>query len=91
MVLRTSKISNAAVSALKGIEFINNTHFIVTGYDQRLTLWRYVDNEDPHWIKIDDAPIDVGDVNCLALCSVGNDQHIIAIGGAGVEILSLAL
>ena len=88
-VRKTCKIQNAAVSALKGIEFIDNVHFIVTGYDQRLTLWRL--SVHYNWIKVDDAPIDIGDVNCLAQCDVRYGQHVIAVGGAGVEMVSLSL
>jgi WD40 repeat protein len=87
--LNSCKVQNAAVSALKGIEFMSHDLFVVTGYDQRLSLWRH--SAGFVWSKLDDVPIDVGDVNCLAASLKRNSQHVIAVGGAGVEMLSLSI
>jgi WD domain, G-beta repeat len=88
----TSRVNEASLSALKGIEMISDNLFAVTGYDQRLSFWRY--DEDLPMVKVYETPINVGDVNCFSKCTFGGTRRrrqLIAVGGAGVEIVSLQL
>lgn len=87
-VLRTSWAKEAAMSALKGVEFVDERHLVATGYDQRLSVWHC---DDHVLVKLVDVAVDIGDVNCLAHCIIGNGNHLVAVGGAGVELLSIVL
>jgi len=87
-VLHTCRAENAAISALKGVKFIDDEHIVATGYDQRISVWE-VGEANAELSLVADAAVDIGDINCLAHCEIGNNRHALAIGGAGVELLSV--
>lgn len=85
------KVEQASASALKGVHWIDETHFVSVGYSQRLELWQYGRQSMDRVASID---AEVGDVCCLAACheTRGGDEHfIMAVGGAGVEFFSLPI
>lgn len=86
LMVTKSYFDNAALSALKGVKLIQHNQIVTTGYDQRLSLWSY---DDDKLVPKKMVPIDIGDVNCLASCELENGKHIFAVGGAGIEIVSL--
>ena len=87
-VLHTCRAENAAISALKGVAFIDDEHIVATGYDQRISVWE-VGEANAELSLVADAAVDIGDINCLAHCEIGNNRHALAIGGAGVDLLSV--
>ena len=61
-------------------------HIVATGYDQRMTVWRLEENSantGTELALVTGASIDVGDINCLAHCNMGNGKHTVVAGGAG--------
>jgi len=85
-ITATSRAPDAAISALKGVKFIADHYLVATGYDQRMSVWRVADGEI---IFVTDTAVDIGDINCLAHVYVGSGKHLLAAGGAGVELLSM--
>jgi WD40 repeat protein len=86
------KVKNAALSALKGIHFIANNLVVVTGYDQKISLWRYISNKS--LVKVHECATDIGDVNCFSICSIGGTHRcsqLLVVGGAGLEVLQLRI
>jgi hypothetical protein len=77
---------NAALSALKGVSLIQHNRIVATGYDQQLCIWGYDDNV---LAPLSELPIDIGDINCLTSYGIGHDKHLLAVGGAGIEIIAL--
>ena len=78
----------AALSAIRGINWIDGNRFVTTGYDQRLTLWQW--ENDGSINKHEDIFVDVGDINCLACSTNRQDgKYEIAIGGVGIEFFSV--
>eukprot|EP00934_Nitzschia_sp_Nitz4_P000719 Nitzschia sp. Nitz4//scaffold338_size18487//3825//6554//NITZ4_008787-RA/size18487-processed-gene-0.11-mRNA-1//-1//CDS//3329548332//719//frame0 len=96
----------ASFSALKGIASIEHSgsHGIVaTGYTQHLSYWQFVssstadtssnkqsDKNIQSLVCGENVPVDVGDVNCLAVYQDGVDSILVAVGGLGVELFKLA-
>ena len=78
----------SCLSAVKGVEWINDSLFATAGYDQRLALWHWDGGGSVKLVSC--ASTGIGDVNCLASISDGCNQ-LLAIGGAGVELYTLAL
>ena len=54
-------VNNAAFSALKGIQFITNDLVVTTGYDQKISVWRFVGKKQ--LVKVHECTTDIGDVN----------------------------
>ena len=92
----------ASSSALKGIKTVvddeGNCRLYAVGYDQRLSVWTIdtlamTQKKSTSLKFISSAPIDIFDVNCLDVCKIkfkNNDcREIIAIGGEGVELISM--
>jgi WD40 repeat protein len=85
--LQTScTLKNAGWSAIRGIRVVDDGYFLSTGYDQRLKLWSY-DDEDVHLDKV--LNVGIGDVNCLAVCP-SQSSYVVAVCGSGVEIFNIS-
>jgi hypothetical protein len=69
---------------------MDDYHLAATGYDQRISIWR-LGKRNAKLSLIADAAVDIGDINCLAYCDAGMGKHLLAAGGAGVEMLSVFL
>jgi len=78
-------IPGAALSALRGIHWLNDNHILATGYDQRLSVWELL----PTVRETAILQTDVGDVNSLAYVQRHGSQSLAAVVGAGVELFSL--
>ena len=77
----------ASFSAVKGVRWIDRHNLVATGYDRRLTLWRY---EFPSLTQLAVKPVGVGDVNCLAYSKHSRYRAgVAAVCGAGVELFSI--
>ena len=86
------KVSDAALSALKGIQFITTNLVVATGYDQKISVWRCIDEKS--LTKVHECATDVGDVNCFSACVIGGTNicsHLLVVGGAGIEVLKLQI
>jgi hypothetical protein len=86
-MLRLLWAKEASISAFKGIEFIDEDRFVVSGYDQRLSLWQVED--DTRMNRLICVPVDIGDVNSFTMCKSHDGQYVIGVAGAGVEIFTL--
>jgi hypothetical protein len=85
-ILQLNRAKEAALSAIKGVAFVDHEHIVVTGYDQRLAVWSCNDGLG----LLADEAVDIGDINCLATCfRPDQGDFLVAVGGAGVEILSI--
>jgi WD40 repeat protein len=83
-ILQLNRAKEAALSAIKGVAFIDREHFVLAGYDQRLAVWSCNDG------LLADEAVDIGDINCLATCfRPDQGDFLVAVGGAGVECLSI--
>ena len=85
-------VKDAALSALKGVQFITNNLVVATGYDQKISVWRCLEKEPLE--KVHEGTTDIGDVNCFSACSIGGTRrcsHLLVVGGAGLELLQLRL
>jgi len=86
-VQRSATARSASQSAIRGISWIDDTHLIATGYDQRLKLWEL---SFPSLRCVSCEIVEgVGDINCLAHNCSTNGRHILAVGGAGIALFSL--
>jgi WD40 repeat protein len=74
----------ASLSAMKGVEWTSNHTLVTVGYDQRVVHWNIADEIVPLSV----TPVSIGDVNCLGKCR-GPRRTVVAVGGAGVELLCL--
>ena len=83
---RKTTRSEASLSALKGVEWIDEVSFATVGYDQQLKFWSWLDLEVIECLQ--SSPTGVGDVNCFAFCEAGSKKSF-AVGGAGVELFSV--
>ena len=79
----------ASRSALRGLRPVGNNHFVTVGYAGRITLWSY-HNESIDQVR--ELSVCVGDVNCLSCTAVHGAEvtrYLLAVGGAGVELILL--
>lgn len=76
IVERTGHRSEACLSAIKGVHWIDDKHIVVSGYDQRVSIW-----EAASLSKKAEAFSSIGDINCLAFA-----DNLVAVGGSGVEL-----
>ena len=89
-VERCSATKEAGYSAIKGVRWIDECRLLSTGYDQRLSVWRYA---YPSLTLVESSRVDVGDVNSLALGidngGTGCQGYTAAVCGSGVEFVSV--
>jgi hypothetical protein len=87
------KVKEASASALKGVHWIDGTHFVFVGYSQQVELWRYGYGEQQSVARVASTDTGVGDVCCLAACGYDSrgGEVVMAVGGAGVEFFSLPI
>lgn len=85
-ILSKTLSAEADVSALKGVQFINQTKFISVGYGQKMLMWSWSRSNGNQLLGA--ICVDVCDVNCLAFCRM-RDRAIAAAGGEGLEIIEV--
>jgi WD40 repeat protein len=86
-VLRLLWAKDASMSAFKGIEMIDEDRFVVSGHDQRLSLWQVEDDAKMNHLLSE--PVDIGDINSFSMCKSHDGQYFIGVAGAGVELFTL--
>lgn len=74
----------SSMSAVKGVGFIDNSHIAISGYDQQLSVWRC---DGDCLVSKATIAVDIGDINCLSATTLDDGNHLVAVGGAGVELL----
>jgi WD40 repeat protein len=82
----------ASFSAIKGVaQFLSKgKRFILTvGYSQQLAVWSCGEIEGSNLQLEHHVPVDLGDVNCLAVDDRLCSECLLAVGGLGMETFAL--
>ena len=89
-ILSSALLANACESAARGLSWMGDGHVCVTGYDQRLLVYK-LDYPRLHCRAQHD--ILIGDVNCLS--AVQNktpcDSYLVVVAGSGLELFSIKI
>lgn len=81
-------VREASRSAVKGIAWLDQSHFASTGYDQKICVWKYTLGSIAKKCSLH---VDIGDVNCLAHFQLQSTECTLGIAGAGIELITFNL
>jgi hypothetical protein len=90
-------LSEASFSAVKGVSFLSlsGKQFVLSvGYSQQLCLWSVNNDKSSTLPRVKSrAPVDLGDVNSMSICTAASDNQgcecWVAVCGMGVEMFRI--
>jgi WD40 repeat protein len=89
---RVQKIPGASCSAIKSVSHVTmeeEKYILSAGYSQTLSLWQMTEDGNTKPGVLSTVRIDLGDVNCMAVCRPSEVVAWVAACGMGVEMFKL--
>jgi hypothetical protein len=89
---RVQKIPGASYSAIKSVSHVTmeeEKYILSAGYSQTLSLWQMTEDGNTKPGVLSTVRIDLGDVNCMAVCRPSEVVAWVAACGMGVEMFKL--